>query len=88
MNIQDIKDKACVSAMLKIKRLMRVVRRPFVRIRADQSLDLYANESCGDPIMSSSKKIDSDVKLFDLACILAAVCAFFSFVKALCRLFD
>ena len=88
MNIQEFKDKACVSAMLKIKRLMRVIRRPFVRVKSDCSLDLYADESTGDPIMSSSKKLDSDLKLFDLACIFAALCAFCSFVRALFRLFD
>lgn len=88
MDIKDIKEKTCVSIMLKAKRMLRVIRRPFVRVKSDCALDLYANDNACDPIMSSKKNLDSDIKIFDLACIFAAFCAFFSFIKALCKLFD
>jgi len=88
MDIKNMKDKACVSVMLKLKRMLRVIRRPFIRVKSDNSIDLYADESLGAPIMSSQKKLDSDIKLFDLACIFAALCAFCSFIKAICKIFD
>ena len=88
MKINEIKEKACVSIMLKLKRMMRVIRRPFVRVKSDCSIDLFADESMGDPLMSSTKKLDSDIKIFDLACIFAAFCAFCSFIKAICRIFN
>jgi len=87
-DIKDITDKTCVCASLKAKRFMRVIRRPFLRVKSDCSLDLYTDESTGDPLMSSKKNLDSDIKLFDIACAFAAMCAFFSFVRAICRIFD
>ena len=88
MNINDMKEKACVSVCLKMKRMMRVLRRPFVRVKSDCSIDLYADETAGDPLMSSQKKLDSDLKIFDIACIVAAFCAFCSFIKAICKIFN
>ena len=88
MKINDMKEKTCVSMALKMKRMMRVIRRPFIRVKSDCSVDLYADETVGDPIMSTQKKLDSDLKLFDIACIIAAFCAFCSFIKAICRIFN
>ena len=88
MDIKNVTDKACVSTALKLKRIMRVIRRPFVRVKSDCSLDLYTDESTHDPLMTAQKKLDSDIKLFDIACVFAAVCAFFSFIRAICRIFD
>lgn len=88
MDIKDLWDKLCVSTTLKAKRYLRILRRPFVRVKSDHSLELYSSDENRDPALSSSGRINSDVKLFDIACMLAAVCAFFSFIRAVFKIFN
>lgn len=88
MDIKDLWDKLSVSTSLKIKRYLRILRRPFVRVRSDHSVDLYTSDETRDPAISSSGRINSDIKIFDIACVFAAICAFFSFIRAVFKIFD
>ncbi len=87
MDINDIKEKLETTVALKIKRAIRVLRRPFIRTKLDYSMDIYKTETDDEPVSSVTAKSDTDIKLFDLACALAGVMAVMSVLRSLFKIF-
>ena len=88
MDIKSLKDSIGLTVVLKAKRLIRVLRRPFIKTKLDFSAELYQNENEAVPAASVGGDYDTDIKLVDIIAVLAAVSCVFSFFKAIRNLFS
>jgi hypothetical protein len=83
-----MKENVGLTVALKVKRFIRVLRRPFIKTKLDFSAQLYHNENESVPAASVGGDYDTDIKLVDIIAVLAAVSCVFSFFKAIRDLFS
>ena len=88
MDINSLKENIGLTVALKVKRVLRVLRRPFIKTKLDFSAQLYQNENESVPAASVGGDYDTDIKLVDIIAVLAAISCVFSCFKAIRNLFS
>ena len=88
MDINSLKENIGLTVALKVKRVLRVLRRPFIKTKLDFSAQLYQNENEAVAAASVGGDYDTDITLVDIIAVLAAISCVFSFFKAIRNLFS
>ncbi len=87
MNTNEIRERLSLTIALKIKRFMRMLRRPFIRTRLDFSASLFRNENQSVPSASIDSDCDRDIKLCDIVAVIGVFLAIRYVMRAIASIF-